>query len=141
MSVSLPSSLTLTLSHPLTHTHTGLGKHVATIPTDAAPIAMSPLESGDKGKNMVVASFSDMTMATYNFESGPSTRYLPTSTWATPGVQMALAYLPANRLLYSGATNGDVYSWRVGDRKMVRVSAPLSAPLSASLSASLSFSN
>ncbi len=96
-----------------------LGKHVATVQTDAAPIAMTPLEAGDKGKNLVVASFSDMTMATYNFESGPSTRYQPTSTWATPGVQMALAYLPANKLLYSGATNGDVYSWRVGDRKMV----------------------
>ena len=96
-----------------------LGKHVATVQTDAAPIAMTPLGSGDKGKNLVVASFSDMTMASYNFESGPSTRYLPTSTWATPGVQMALAYLPANNLLYSGATNGDVYSWRPSDRRMI----------------------
>lgn len=58
-------------------------------------------------------------MATYNFEGSISSRYQPTSTWATPGVQMAMAYMPANQLLYSGATNGDVYSWRVRDRKMV----------------------
>jgi WD40 repeat protein len=99
--------------------NSSLGKHIATIPTDSAPIAMTPLDAGGKGNNLVVASFSDMTMGTYNFEGSISSRYEPTSTWATPGVQMALAYMPANQLLYSGATNGDVYSWRVRDRKMI----------------------
>ena len=96
-----------------------LGKHIGTVQTDAAPIAMTPLAQAEKGKNQVVASFSDMTMATYNFESSISTRYHPTSTWATPGVQMCLEYMPANGLLYSGGTDGDVHSWRVSDRKMV----------------------
>jgi WD40 repeat protein len=94
-------------------------KQIATVPTDAAPIAMCPLEVAEKGKNITVATFSDMTMATYNFEGSLSTRYKPTSTWATPGVQMALAYMPANQLLYSGATNGDVHAWRAHQRKKV----------------------
>lgn len=96
-----------------------LGKHIATIHTDSAPIAMSTL--GEQSRGTLVASFSDMTIATYSLDEPSLTRrYKQLATFATPGVQMALQYAPASGLLYSGATNGDVYSWKMEDRKMVK---------------------
>lgn len=32
---------------------------------------------------------------------------------------MSVTYMPKNRLLYSGATNGDIYSWNIKERKII----------------------
>lgn len=94
------------------------GKHIATIATDAAPIALAALEPT---RGTLVASFADMTIGTYNLDEPSLTRrYQQVNAFATPGVQMALSYAPVHSLLYSGATNGDVYSWKMEDRKMVQ---------------------
>jgi WD40 repeat protein len=61
-----------------------------------------------------------MTLSTYSLDDpNPKRRYTVQSTWATPGVQMALAYASESRLLYTGATNSNIYSWNVGERNLV----------------------
>jgi WD40 repeat protein len=60
-----------------------------------------------------------MTISTYSLDDPNLTRrYKAVSTWATPGVQMAVTYMPKNDLLYSGATNGDIYSWKIKERSL-----------------------
>lgn len=91
-----------------------LGKHVTTINTEAAPVALEYVPE------ILVSSNADMTLATYSLDDpNPNRRYKQKSTWATPGVQMSLAYMPANNLLYSAGTNGNVYSWKIADRSLV----------------------
>jgi len=93
-----------------------LGKQIATINMDSAPIAMA---SVDDQKGLMVVSNADMTMSTFSLDDpSASKRYQQLTMWATPGVQMALRYMPINKLMYSGATNGDVYSWKIEERKM-----------------------
>ena len=95
------------------------GRQIGTIKTDSAPISMSTL--GEQCRGTLVASFADMTIATYSLdEPSMARRYQQITTFATPGVQMALQYVPASGLLYSGATNGNVYSWKMEERKMVK---------------------
>lgn len=85
------------------------------IKTDAAPIAISYIEEN----HTLVASLSNMTMCTYSLDNpNPNKKYKTLSTWASPGVQMAVTYMPKNRLLYSGATTGDIYSWKIKERKI-----------------------
>jgi WD40 repeat protein len=85
------------------------------IKTDAAPIAMSYIEEN----HTLVASLSNMTMCTYSLDNpNPNKKYKTLSTWASPGVQMAVTYMPKNRLLYSGATTGDIFSWKIKERKI-----------------------
>ena len=61
-----------------------------------------------------------MTLSTFNLDDpNPKRKYKALSTWATPGVQMALAYARESKLLYSGATNGNIYSWNVNQRSLV----------------------
>eukprot|EP01039_Chlorochromonas_danica_P004668 gene4668-5114_t len=95
-----------------------LGKHVATITTEAAPISIESIP--DKDKQLVVTSGADMTLATYSLDDpNPKRRYKVHSTWATPGVQMALAYSRDSSVLYSGATNGNIYSWNWQQRSLL----------------------
>ncbi len=95
-----------------------MGKHIATINTESAPIAIECIP--EKDKEFLVTSGADMTLSTFSLDDpNPKRRYKVQTTWATPGVQMALAYGDESRLLYSGATNGNIYSWNVGKRSMV----------------------
>jgi len=95
-----------------------IGKHVATISTESSPIAIENLP--EKDKSTLVTSAADMTITTYNLDDpNPKKKYKVQSSWATPGVQMALTYEQKNRLLYSGATNGNIYSWNVQERSLV----------------------
>lgn len=99
------------------------GSHVATITTDAAPIAIEYIPE-DKDKEILVTSAADMTLSTYNLvHPNPKKMYSVASTWATPGVQMALAYAKDSRILYSGATNGSIHSWNVNHRSMLHTLA------------------
>jgi WD40 repeat protein len=94
------------------------GRHVATINTEAAPIGIASIP--DKDKEYIVTSGADMTLSTFSLDDpNPKRRYKVVSTWATPGVQMALTYANDSRLLYSGATNGNIYSWNVQKRSLV----------------------
>jgi WD40 repeat protein len=94
-----------------------LGKHIHSIYTAAAPIAMQYVASeGD----LLVTSISNMTMETYSIvDPNPARRYKKKATWTTPGVQMSLTYIPSNRLLYSGATDSNIYSWKISNRSLV----------------------
>lgn len=95
-----------------------LGKHVATINTESAPIAIACVPGRDK--DFLVTSGADMTLSTFSLDDpNPKRKYKVQSTWATPGVQMALAYAKDSRLLYSGATNGNLYSWNMQKRALV----------------------
>jgi WD40 repeat protein len=60
-----------------------------------------------------------MMMCTYSLDD-PNHRkkYKSLSTWVSPGVQMSITYMQKNSILYSGATNGSIYSWRVQERKV-----------------------
>lgn len=94
------------------------GKHVATIATESAPIAIECIP--EKDKEFLVTSGADMTLSTFSLDDpNPKRRFKVQSTWATPGVQMALAWAKDSRLLYSGATNGNIYSWNINKRSMV----------------------
>jgi hypothetical protein len=89
-----------------------------TIVTDSAPIAIESVL--DRDKETIVTSAADMTLSTYVLDDpNPKRRYSVLSSWGTPGVQMALAYARDSRILYSGATNGNIYAWDVGQRNMV----------------------
>eukprot|EP01034_Spumella_vulgaris_P022221 gene22221-28335_t len=95
-----------------------LGKCITTVATESAPIAIETLQ--EKDKVSLVTSGADMTLSTYSLDDpNPKRRYKVQSTWATPGVQMALAYASESRLLYTGATNSNIYSWNVGERNLV----------------------
>ena len=93
------------------------GRHIHTIQTDSAPIAMETVPEAD----VLVTSNADMTLNTYSLaDPNPKKRFTKTSTWTSPGVQMAVKYVPdQHKLLYSGATNGNVYSWRIKGRSLV----------------------
>lgn len=91
-------------------------KQIATIQTESAPVALEYVSDRD----LLVASSADMTVSTYSMsDPNHNRRYRQKSSWSTPGVQMALAYMPANQLLYSGGTNGNLYSWDIQDRSLV----------------------
>lgn len=61
-----------------------------------------------------------MTLSTYVLDDpNPKRKYSTLSTWATPAVQMALAYARETRVLYSGATNGSIYSWDIAQRSLL----------------------
>lgn len=61
-----------------------------------------------------------MTLSTYSLDDpNPKRRFKVQSTWATPGVQMTLAYSQESRFLFSGATNGNIYSWNVQERNLL----------------------
>ncbi len=95
-----------------------LGKQITTIATESAPIAIETIP--EKDKVSLVTSGADMTLSTFSLDDpNPKRRYKAQSSWATPGVQMALAYAGDSRLLYSGATNSDIYSWNVQERNLV----------------------
>lgn len=95
-----------------------LGKHVATISTESAPISIETIP--DKDRALVVTSGADMTLSTFALDDpNPKRRYKVNSTWATPGVQMALAYSKESDVLYSGATNGNIYSWNWRKRSLL----------------------
>lgn len=95
-----------------------MGKHIATIATDSSPISIECVP--DKDKEFLVTSGADMTLSTYSLEDpNPKRRYKVQSTWATPAVQMALAYAKDSNILYSGATNGNIYSWNVQKRNLL----------------------
>lgn len=90
--------------------------HKGDIKTEASPISMAFVEEPSA---VLVASLANMTIATYSVDDPNVVRnYSTLSTWATPGVQMALTYMPKTRLLYSGATNGSVYAWDIKERKI-----------------------
>lgn len=95
-----------------------LGKLLATIQTEAAPIAIECI--AEKDKVSVVTSGADMTLSTYALDDpNPKRKYKVQTSWATPGVQMSLAYAYDSKLLYSGGTNGNIYSWDVTERNLV----------------------
>mmetsp|Transcript_9483 Transcript_9483/g.20785 ORF Transcript_9483/g.20785 Transcript_9483/m.20785 type:complete len:1383 (-) Transcript_9483:151-4299(-) len=95
-----------------------LGKHVATIPTESAPVAIESIQ--EKDKCSLITAGADMTLSTFSLDdANPKRRYKVQTSWATPGVQMALAYAAESRLLYSGGTNGNIYSWNVHERSLV----------------------
>jgi WD40 repeat protein len=61
-----------------------------------------------------------MTLTTFSLDDpNPSRRYKQLQTWATPGVQLALAYQKSSKLLYSGGTNSNIYSWDIKKRNLV----------------------
>ena len=84
------------------------------IKTEAAPVAMAYVEENQT----LIASLANMTLSAYALD-GRS--YASPYTWASSGVQMALAYMPKNRLLYSGAVNGNIYSWHIKEPKPLGV--------------------
>jgi WD40 repeat protein len=93
-----------------------MGKHIGTVTTESAPVCLEYVPD----KDLLVASCADMTLSTYSMaDPNHNRRYRQRSAWSTPGVQMALAYMPANHLLYSGGTNGNLYSWKIGERSLV----------------------
>lgn len=95
-----------------------LAKHIKTITTEAAPTALEYV--ADKDKDILVTALADMTLATYSLtDPNPLKRYQHQSSWATPGVQIALAYQPESKLLYSGGVNYNVYSWKIHERNLV----------------------
>eukprot|EP01042_Synura_sphagnicola_P031858 gene31858-41000_t len=93
-----------------------------TIVTDSAPIAIESVL--DRDKETIVTSGADMTLSTYVLDDpNPKRRYSVLSSWGTPGVHMALAYARDSRILYSGATNGNIYAWDIGQRNMISTMA------------------
>ena len=90
--------------------------HKGDIKTEASPVAMAFVE---EPTTVLVASLANMTIATYSVDDPNVVRnYSTLSTFATPGVQMALTYMPKTKLVYSGATNGNVYAWDVKERRI-----------------------
>jgi WD40 repeat protein len=91
---------------------------IHTITTEAAPIAIEYVQ--DKEKDLLIATGADMTMSTYSLDDpNPNRRYQHLQSWATPGVQMTLTYQPESKILYSGGTNGNIYSWNIKERNLI----------------------
>eukprot|EP01035_Chromulina_nebulosa_P019421 gene19421-25299_t len=95
-----------------------LGKHIRTITTEAAPIAIEHVHDNDK--DILATTGSDMTISTYSLDDpNPNRRYQHLTSWASPGVQMALVFQPESKILYSGSTNGHIYSWKINERNLI----------------------
>ena len=104
-------------NQPRIHVYRGInGSEVAKIQLHALPLAHLYVEAVDQ----LVVTCSDMTMATCTLESPlVSKRYSVRSVWPAPYAQMSLCYESTHNLLYSGSTNGSVYSWRMEKRELV----------------------
>lgn len=95
------------------------GKLVKTIITDAVPQAIIHVYKKDKC-DLLVSACVDMTMTTHSLDDpNPNKRYKLQSTWATPGIQMALAYVLDKEVLYSGGANGNIYAWDIKKRNLL----------------------
>jgi WD40 repeat protein len=94
------------------------GKLVRTIPLDSNPTAITTYQ--DKNNEIIVSACADMTLTTFSLDDpNPNKRYRQLQTWATPGVQLALAYQKSSKLLYSGGTNTNIYSWDIKKRNLI----------------------
>lgn len=95
------------------------GKLVKTIVTDAVPQAIIHVYKKDRC-DLLVSACVDMTMTTHSLDDpNPNKRYKLQSTWATPGIQMALAYVTDKEVLYSGGANGNIYAWDIKQRNLL----------------------
>jgi len=95
------------------------GKLVKTIVTDAVPQAIIHVYKKDRC-DLLVSACVDMTMTTHSLDDpNPNKRYKLQSTWATPGIQMALAYVTDKEVLYSGGANGNIYAWDIKKRNLL----------------------
>ena len=92
------------------------GKLVKTIVTDSVPQAIIHVVKHD----LLVSACVDMTMTTHSLDDpNPNKRYKLQSAWATPGIQMALAYVENKDVLYSGGANGNIYAWDIKQRELL----------------------
>jgi WD40 repeat protein len=92
------------------------GKQLANFPTDSPPICIEHVPTNDT----LVAACANMTIVNYTLDDpNPNRKHQLISSWATPGVQMSVSYNPANRLLYSGSVDGNIYAWNIAGRSHV----------------------
>lgn len=92
------------------------GKHIKTIVTEAVPQAIVHVES----MGLLVSACADMTMVTHSLDDpNPNKRYQLKSAWATPGIQLSLAYVAVKDVLYSGGANGYIYAWDIKGRNLL----------------------
>lgn len=91
-------------------------KLIKTIAMDAVPQAIIHVVKHD----LLVSACADMTMTTHSLDDpNPNKKYKLQSTWATPGIQMALAYVENKDVLYSGGANGNIYAWDIKARNLL----------------------
>jgi WD40 repeat protein len=96
---------------PAVHVHSiRSGKEATRIRLKAVPLALEYVQSED----VLLAACADMTLNSISLE--PLKRYQKSSSWPTPYAQMSLAWLESHRALYSGSTNGEIYSWNIEER-------------------------
>jgi len=92
------------------------GKSVATVKAGAVPLALEYI--GDR--DLLAVTCADMSMRTIVLDDPmPQKRFQVQNVWPTPDAQMSLVWMPSNQLLYSGSTNGNIYSWDIRKRTMV----------------------
>lgn len=92
--------------------HASNGSHIATIQTDAVPLAIEVMES-----NTIIAACSDLEIVTH--QQLANKRFQKQAAWATPEAQMCLAWMAPNETVYSGAISGNIYCWQTNDRSLL----------------------
>jgi len=94
------------------------GMEAQSFTTESFPIAIEHLPS----RNLIAVSSSASTLSLYVADDPvPSKRYQQTASWLAQTVQMALAWMPSNEILYSGGNDGVINAWDVREKHPVLV--------------------
>ena len=89
------------------------GKHLNKFECEGFPIAIEYLPE----RNSVAVSASDSSITLFNVDDPvPSKRFVSQASWQAATVQMCLAWMPSNELLYSGGNDGMIYAWDVKEK-------------------------
>lgn len=100
----------------LTVYSTYTGAHVATIATEAVPLALEHI----KEYSVLIASCANNTLNVIQLDDHfPQKKFQIQNIWPTQHPLMSLAWMKSSELLYSGANNGRIYSWKYSDKSLL----------------------
>ena len=89
------------------------GKEVNKFDCDGFPIAVEYLPE----RNAIAVASSDSSLNLFTVDDPvPSKRFQLAVNWQAATVQMCLAWMPSNELLYSGGNDGNIYAWDVKEK-------------------------
>lgn len=95
--------------------NTFTGAFLSSVQMESVPLSVAHI----KEHNQLLVSSSNMSLTVVQLDDHLQKRYQQQTNWFTPQVQMSLAWMPSNELLYSGSNNGKIYSWKYQDRNLI----------------------
>ena len=93
------------------------GQRVQTFQTESFPVGIVYMQN----RNLIAVSGSNSSISLYTVDDPvPSKRFNMQQTWQCASVQMCLAWMSTNEVLYSGGNDGHIYAWDLKDGNQTR---------------------